>query len=97
MTSDLSSCFIFTQEKYKRDQEKLQEEWLKAQEEIEKVTSERVLQGGNKFWLTGLKYLNVSKRALKVLLMKIAIILRQLHKQPVVFLAFNMTGSHGSE
>lgn len=31
MTSDL--CLLF-QEKYKRDQEKLHEEWLKAQQEI---------------------------------------------------------------
>lgn len=27
-------AILFTQEKYKRDQEKLQEEWLKAQQEI---------------------------------------------------------------
>lgn len=33
MTFDLAS-FFFPQEKYKRDQEKLQEEWLKAQQEI---------------------------------------------------------------
>ena len=35
MTSDLS-IYFFTQEKYKRDQEKLQEEWLKAQQDITK-------------------------------------------------------------
>jgi len=33
--ADVSPCLLFLfQEKYKRDQEKLQEEWLKDQEEV---------------------------------------------------------------
>lgn len=40
MTFDLLPCF-FNQEKYKRDQEKLQEEWLKAQQEITKSVDQQ--------------------------------------------------------
>lgn len=36
-----STCFVFNQEKYKRDQEKLQAEWLKAQQEIAKNTQQQ--------------------------------------------------------
>lgn len=32
---------MFNQEKYKRDQEKLQAEWLKAQQEIAKNTQQQ--------------------------------------------------------
>lgn len=37
---DLWPAFVF-QEKYKRDQEKLQEEWLKAQQEITKSVDQQ--------------------------------------------------------
>lgn len=41
VTFELLPCFIFYQEKYKLDQEKLQAEWLKAQQEIAKNTEDQ--------------------------------------------------------
>lgn len=40
--SVLSACFFFSiQEKYKRDQEKLQEEWVNAQKDISKSPNQQ--------------------------------------------------------
>lgn len=47
MSSELSACFVFNQEKYKRDQEKLQAEWLKAQLEITKNTLQKEVKKKN--------------------------------------------------
>lgn len=44
MSSKVSTCFVFHQEKYKRDQEKLQAEWLKAQQDIAKNTVQQVVK-----------------------------------------------------
>lgn len=52
MSAELSTCFVFNQEKYKRDQEKLQTEWLKAQQEIAKNTAQQQVKKNKKQTLT---------------------------------------------